>query len=263
MLIYAMDSRAEILGELTNAIRHAIPTARVRQFTNAETLLRAVREVDERPDAVFSDVVSPGNDGLALAAELKEFSREIKYIFVTEDDEFAVDAFQVHADGYLLKPLRSERIVRELEFWGLTPYPEPQRLRIQCFGKFEVFWDDIPLSFKRRRTKEMFAYLIDRNGAAVSAEEMTAILWEDESNLSSAKHNLRNLLNDLRTVLDEIGQSDVLIRGSGTMAVNRNAVDCDYFRLLDGENDAISAFRGEYMNQYFWARSTEANLHFT
>ena len=69
-------------------------------------------------------------------------------------------------------------------------------------------------------------------------------------------------MNDLRTVFDEIGQTDVLIRGSGTVAVDRSKVDCDYFRMLDGDMSAVNAYRGEYMKQYSWAQMTDAKLHF-
>ena len=88
-------------------------------------------------------------------------------------------------------------------------------------------------------------------------------MWEDENNLVNAKHNLRNLTADLRLVLSEIGQSDILIRGSGIMAVDRGKVDCDYFRMLDGDITAVNAFRGEYMTQYPWAQATEGSLHFS
>lgn len=88
-------------------------------------------------------------------------------------------------------------------------------------------------------------------------------MWEDADNLANAKHNLRNLASDLRATLDDIGQTDILIRGSGTMAVNRGKIDCDYYRMLDGDITAVNAFRGEYMTQYPWAQMTEGRLHFS
>lgn len=211
---------------------------------------------------MFSDISMPGMDGLELAVRIKVHSPDTKIIFVTGYSDFALRAFEVHANGYLMKPVLPAQITAELEHLGLALSFDPEKLHIQCFGNFEVFWKDKPLTFKRRRTKELFAYLIDRNGASCSAEEVIAVLWEDEGNLMNAKHNLRNLVTDLRTVLGEIGQLDILIRGSGTMAVDRARVDCDYFRMLDGDISALNSFRGEYMKQYGWAQITEAKLYF-
>ena len=54
----------------------------------------------------------------------------------------------------------------------------------------------------------------------------------------------------MRTALKEIGQEDILLRESGKLAIRREAVDCDYFRMLDGDITAVNAYRGEYMKQY-------------
>lgn len=125
-----------------------------------------------------------------------------------------------------------------------------------------AFWDSKPLTFKRKKTKELFAFLIDREGVSVTAEEAVAVLWEGAEDIGKAKHNLRNLVNDLRSTLAQIGRDEILIKSSGTLAVDRAAVDCDYYRMLDGDMKAMNSFRGEYMKQYSWAEITLANLYF-
>ena len=263
MLIFAIDDEAIALEELSDAVKEALPDAEVKKFRRPADALSSIRESGDRPDAVFSDIRMPGMDGLELAVRIKTRSPDTKIVFVTGYSDYALRAFKVHASGYLLKPVSPELILEELEHLRLAPSAENGKLRVQCFGNFEVFWNDRPLTFKRRMSKELFAYLIDRKGASCTAEELIAVLWEDESNLSKAKHNLRNLVNDLRSSLDEIGQAGVLIRGSGVLAVDRDAVDCDYYRMLDGDTAAVNSFRGEYMKQYAWAQMTEAKLYFT
>ena len=161
-----------------------------------------------------------------------------------------------------MKPIESKRIRAEIDSLVLPFQSQKGKLRVKCFGNFEIFWQDKPLDFERRQTKELFAYLIDCNGASCTAEEVSAVLWEDEADLRKMKHRLRNLVSDLRSVLSSVGQDDVLIRGSGKLAVRRDAVDCDYYRMLDGDMAAVNAYRGEYMRQYIWAQLTEGNLHF-
>ena len=103
---------------------------------------------------------------------------------------------------------------------------------------------------------------IDHEGALITAEDIAAALWEDEPDVSKAKHRLRNLISDLRSSLKAVGQEDILIRKSGLLAVRRDAVECDFFRMLDGDMAAVNSYRGEYMKQFSWARETEARLQF-
>ena len=262
MLIFVIDDERIALMELCETIQSAVSDARIESFTDPFKALEQIRSYNARPDAVFSDIRMPGMDGLELAVRIKTISPDTEIVFVTGYSDYALRAFKVHASGYLMKPVTPEQVTEELDNLRLMPSHDPEKLRVQCFGNFEVFWKDKPLSFKRRRTKELFAYLIDRNGASCSAEEVIAVLWEDENDMTRAKHNLRNLTADLRAVLKEIDQGSVLIRGSGTAAIDRTKVDCDYFRMLDGDMTAVNAFRGEYMTQYSWAQVTEGKLHF-
>ena len=55
---------------------------------------------------------------------------------------------------------------------------------------------------------------------------------------------------------------DALIRHRGSIAVNRARFDCDFYRMQNGDMDAINAFRGEFMVQYSWAEVTAGMLEF-
>ncbi len=262
MLIYAIDDEKIQLLELQDAINTALPKETVKIFQSTFEVLRMVEEEGERPDLVFSDIRMPGINGLRLAVRIKKASPDTKIIFVTGYSQYAMDAFRVHANGYLMKPVRPDDITEEVENLQLPCSRRSDLLTVQCFGNFEVLWHEVPLEFKRRKTKELFAYLIDQEGALCSAEDIAAVLWEDEADVSKAKHRLRNLISDLRSSLKAAGQEAVLIRKSGLLAIKRNSVDCDYYRMLDGDMGEVNSFRGEYMKQYAWAQETEARLHF-
>ena len=88
------------------------------------------------------------------------------------------------------------------------------------------------------------------------------MLWEDESDLNVTVPRIRVLLSDLRATLRGIGQEDVLLRKRGWAAVDRRQLDCDYFRLLEGDVAALNAFRGQFMQQYSWAELTAGALDF-
>lgn len=63
-----------------------------------------------KPDLVLLDIQMPGSNGLELARELRRMDPAPAIVFVTAHDDYAVDAFDVAALDYLVKPVRSERL---------------------------------------------------------------------------------------------------------------------------------------------------------
>lgn len=71
------------------------------------------KTVEQRPDLVFLDIQMPGCDGLEVASSLP--SPRPRIIFCTAYDEYAVDAFELHAVDYLLKPVTRARLAQAVE----------------------------------------------------------------------------------------------------------------------------------------------------
>ena len=240
MFIFALDEEPQSLDETLRAIAAACPTAETASFPDAASALDAVRTGGRYPDAVFCGLAM--EDGLDFAARLRESCPCAGIVFVTASRDYAVEAFRVHADGYILKPLTADRVREELDHLSAPHGGRPhgagddKRLRVQCFGRFEVFWQGEPVKFHRRQTKELFALLIDHEGASCTAEEISAALWEDECNLTAAKARIRKLVHDLRGCLRDLGQEEVLKRHSGEMSVRRDLVECDYYAYMEGRS---------------------------
>ena len=271
MLIFVLDDEALLLKASERSVREAVPDAEVIGFGSAQEAIAAL-EAGKRPDAVFCDIVMPGMSGLEFALQLKNISPDSRIVFVTGFSKYAVDSYRMHAHGYVMKPLEPKRVLEELE--GLPAFEKPgaeekaeeqapaEKLQVRCFGSFEVFWKGEPVMFRRRKTRELLAYLVNAEGAFCLAEEVIAAIWEDAGNMINAKNLLRVHINDLTSTLAHIGQSDVIIRRSGKAAVRRDLIDCDYYNFLAGDPEAVNAYRGEYMNQYSWAELTAARLQF-
>lgn len=263
MRILAIDDEPKALRLLHDAIAEAEPDAEIADFSNGGEALDAVREQGLAPDVVFSDIELPEMTGLAFAVELKKLAPEARIVFVTGFPKYAADAFRLHVSGYIVKPVYADRVREELNQLKL-PFAEsrPEKLRIRCFGHFEVFWNGEPVIFQRRQSKELLAFLIDREGRACTAEEIAAALWENDGDIKAAKSRIRLLLHDLRETLREIGMEDILIREHRQLAIHRDRVDCDYYRMLEGDITAINAFGGTYMTEYSWAELTTGRLQF-
>ena len=133
-----------------------------------------------------------------------------------------------------------------------------EKLQVQCFGKFEVYWRGMPIMFSRAQTMELFAYLIDRKGAACTEEEIAGVLWPEEAGKVKSKNDelksrVHILTGDLRRIFGSIGREDFIIHQGDKIAVRKEAIDCDYYRMLSGDMDAVNDYQGEYMSQYSWA----------
>jgi two-component system response regulator AlgR len=68
-----------------------------------------------KPDLVLLDMTMPGTDGLAVARELGKRDKGPAVIFVTAHEDFAVEAFDLEAVDYVLKPVAAERLERAID----------------------------------------------------------------------------------------------------------------------------------------------------
>jgi two-component system response regulator AlgR len=87
-----------------------------------------VRAHELAPDVVLLDVRMPGIDGIEVARHLNALEEPPAVIFTTAFDEYAVNAFEAHAVGYLLKPIRKEKLAAALERAGRLTRPQLQKI---------------------------------------------------------------------------------------------------------------------------------------
>ena len=245
-------------NSLLRILRRNVPDC---VFINAATADDALSWVTrETLDAAFLDLEAPGMDGLKLARAIRKLQPRCNLIPVTEDPGYALEALQLFVSGFLLKPVSEQDVCSVMENLRFPPEETPVNLKIRCFGNFEAFAAGRPLSFKRSKSKELLAYLVDRCGATCTTGEMLAVLWEDKPDTDSLHSHLRNLIFDLNHTLENAGITGLLVRGRRTLAINTGEVNCDYFNYLRGDQSALNTYRGEYMTQYSWAEVTRSAL---
>jgi DNA-binding LytR/AlgR family response regulator len=109
MVVLAVDDEEPALTTLADLL-HAHPcVAATHRATDATTALRLLH-TDPPPDAVFTDIGMPGMSGLELARAVAALPVPPPVVFVTDHDDRAVDAYEVGAVDYLLKPLHPDRL---------------------------------------------------------------------------------------------------------------------------------------------------------
>lgn len=254
MIVIAVDDERFALENLAEAIAKASPEARIHRFRYPEDALDFAKA--NAVDVAFLDVEMIGMNGVELAERLKLYHPDINIIFSTGYGHYRDAAFDLHASGYLTKPITPEKVKKELDNLR-RPIPDPKRIRIRAFGNFEVFLDGEPIGFKYSKTKEMLAYLVDRKGALCTNGEIMAVLFEDDNGHEAY---FRSLRKDLTDILELAGCGEVLSQQRGRLGIVPELVDCDYFNWCNGKRTGSNAFHGEYMTQYSWGEYTNALL---
>ncbi|MFD4638733.1 LytR/AlgR family response regulator transcription factor [Lentzea sp. NPDC058436] len=131
--VLAVDDEAPALEDLVYLLRSDPRIAHVEAVTDATKALRVLHramDAGQPLDAVFLDIRMPGLDGLDLARVLSRFAQPPPIVFVTAHQQPAVEAFELKALDYLLKPVRQERLAESVhrivhEVWDSKTAAEP------------------------------------------------------------------------------------------------------------------------------------------
>ncbi len=248
MRILMVDDEDLQLLRLVNTVKKVITDD--SEFLSYNNPVKAFEEnKDKKIDIAFLDIEMPVLSGVQLAKKLKAINPKINIIFVTAYNDYAIEAYKMHASGYIMKPVNEERIKEELDGLRYEIELKPSKvLQVKCFGNFEIFHNGTPLKFHRQKSKELFAYLVDREGASVNVNELNAVLWEEDK-----KSYFRNLIADIQNTLKEVGAEDVFVKRYNECFIDPTLIDCDAYEYKRNNPDAIRMYRGEYMIQYSWA----------
>lgn len=248
MNILAVDDEKIALDALVCAIREARPGGLLTGFRDPGEALAFAKE--NPCDVAFLDIQMGAVSGIELAKRLKLQSPKVNIVFTTGYAEYTGDAIALHASGYIIKPVTAAKIAAELEDLRhpVEASPITARVRVHTFGNFEVYMDGAPVEFQYTKTKEVFAYLVDRCGALCTNREIMAVIFEDNVKESY----FRNIRVDLLRSLPE----DIFVRQWGKLGVIPGRLSCDYYDWSAGKLNAINAYTGEYMAQYGWGEMT-------
>jgi DNA-binding LytR/AlgR family response regulator len=134
--VLVIDDERPALDELAFQLGRDSRVGGVLTADSATEALRLLQDLDV--DAVFLDIQMPGLSGLDLAQVLARFRKPPPIVFVTAHEEHAVDAFEVHAVDYVLKPVREDRLAeavrRVVEGVGRGPVGGDEQIPVERGG---------------------------------------------------------------------------------------------------------------------------------
>lgn len=235
-------------------------------------------------DAVFLDLEMGGFHGLQFTQELFRRNIQTEVIFITAYSQYAVEAFEMDALDYLLKPVTSGRLKKTLEklevrIWmkerkRIPAAEQPAGLYVHSLGAFQLCRGEYDARttarWRTKKVKEMFCYLWLNNKQPVNKHRILEELWP-EVTLDKGTALLHTTVYQLRKTLKELGCED------GVEYMNDNYIltlpqksdleEVRYILKIPGPTDEqikrlITLYQGDLLEQeeYGWCFYEQQNL---
>lgn len=208
-------------------------------------------------DVAFMDIEMPQINGIELAAKLKALNRDIRVIFVTGHGKYALDAFAVHASGYLLKPYMRRDIEEELEHAGFPVRGDAKKIQVCTMPDLFLTVNGRNVFTSHTKPEELFALLVDRGKSGITKGDAMACLWEGKNPTDSTYWTC---LFRLKRILEDAGVPDLLLTNGNTKCLDITQIDCDLYRMLEGDPEVIRSYTGNYLRRYSWAEERVPQL---
>ncbi len=201
----------------------------------------------------------PDLGGIELAKRLKELDANISVVFVTAYAKYALDAFGVDAIGYLLKPYLREDIEKFIEKKKHILPVYGKSVFIRTMPNFHIFVDGTELQLGNTKYAEMLAAIV-ASGGSISSSNLSFLLWEDSALTEKTMNAFRVAFSRLKNILEENGIGHILHSDKAVRYLDKNAVSCDFFDLLDGKEEAVKTYKGLLLEEYVWAEPIKEKL---
>ncbi len=259
MRLICVDDEQPALDNFTLTVRNFSEIASLELFRDPDAALQWVRE--NPVDGAFLDIELPGRRGLDLAREMCRIRPEMRVVFLTAYHQYAMEAWETDALGYVLKPYSAEDIRKQLDrMVRYRPMPK-HRVEIRTIPSLSITVDGDPLYLKREKARELFALLVDRGEGGITTGEGISCLWPERPNDRDTGALFRVTFMRLSEALREAGIGHILTSVGNRRALRTDQVECDLYRLLKGDLEAEKLYCGQYLQEYSWAEDRNAQLH--
>ncbi|QOX62039.1 response regulator [Anoxybacterium hadale] len=178
----------------------------------------AIKVFDEQAvDAALLDIRLPEMSGFDLADYFSMRKPGLSLVFITAYNSYAQEAFDANAVDYVLKPIRKERLYRALDKISVELEERKSRIikarpqvQINVLGKIIVSSGDFILKWKRKKSMEVFAYLLHQEPAPVHKDILCELMWPD-CEPKKASHYLQTIIYQLRKSIAEVADNRIVI----------------------------------------------------
>ncbi|WP_058308512.1 response regulator [Gracilibacillus massiliensis] len=258
-------------------------------FTFTESLPDKTSNLFRDIDLVFLDIEMPEINGLELAEQITMYNPNIQIVFVTAHSQYALEAFEMHALDYLLKPVTVARLKKTLQrinkansdIASNNKASSPQLL-IKVLGDLEFQFNDKEapqtINWRTAKSKELFLYLLQYEGKVVLKSEIIEALWEEVdidkafSHLYVSIYNIRQSLREMHDYIEITNQNGGYLLNFKNVSLDIKEWKKQLFHRPDLNIDNLSKYeeimglyRGSYLNShdYLWLQADRFKLEET
>lgn len=253
----------------------------VELFQKPDRLLQFMADKRQEIDLVFLDIQMPGIKGLELAEKIQHQNENIEIIFVTAFDHYAVEAFELNALDYLLKPVSQKRFNKTLArlFKNKEVEQEDKEiLKINTFGTLEIYDsrnNKLKPEWSTAKAEELFLFLLRYEGNYVSKGKIIENLWQDRP-ADRANDILYTTIYNLRRTFKKLGYPELIQSKRGYYKLDEELIGSDFLKqkriIQDYKRAKITAaefleqikdlHQGEFLEEknYSWTYAYQAEL---
>ncbi len=204
----------------------------MKKYNNPLMVLEEMQEI--LPDIAFIDIEMPEVDGITLAERLLERKPDLIIAFITSWNTYAVQAFELNAIDYIMKPIKTERFERMVGRIK-DKYESNQRLlsknlKIKSFGSLEVSCGGVPVKWERSKAEELFAFLLMNHNKYVSKSTIVDNLWPNYEP-SKVLQILQTSICRIRNVFAGLRDIVTLSYSNHSYCLSISNADCDLIQV--------------------------------
>ncbi|MBO9610952.1 MAG: response regulator, partial [Paenibacillaceae bacterium] len=193
----------------------------------------------EAVDIAFVDIQMAGEDGIELAKQMQAIRRKMKIVFVTSHKEYALDAFELGAVDYIVKPVILERLMQTIERVagerGISVTSEDDaanRLMVNGLGGMTAHSRHGDVKWISGKSAELFAYLLMHRDKGVARNEILDDLFDGLTNRQTNIY-LNTAVYQLRKTLKLHGLREAVVSLNDRYKLCTAAVDADFILFED------------------------------
>ena len=258
MRIIYVDDEALAHDKFRVCVKDIKGVSEIKYFLRSEEALEW--GTDHRVDVAFLDIEMPCINGIELARRLKETNENISVFFITAYDNYALDAFSVKGLGYILKPYAVQDVEEAIELAMRIKPKTEKRVKIQTMPSFVLSVDGQVVYLSGEKRVELLALLVEHDEMGLTNGEAIAYLWPERPADKKTQTLLRVTMHQLTKELEEYGVENLILKKGRKKYINKEMIDCDLYRILEGDLDSLQFYAGEYMREYSWAEVRNGQL---
>ncbi|TVX99892.1 response regulator [Cohnella terricola] len=222
----------------------------VGMFTKPDEAINKL--LQERINVVFLDIEMPGLNGIEAAEHIMAIDPGIDVVFVTACHHYAVEAFELDAIDYVLKPTTAERLSKTIarimakqsagKQEKFKKERQTRKSRFICFGRFEWISDanaelTFPVKWRTSKERELMAYLVHHRNTFVMKEKILEDIWPN-ANLEQGTTFLHTCIYRIRKKIASFGDNYKLEFHNNCYRLETRGGECDvaeFERVTSGE----------------------------